>query len=84
MHSGKPYQNFRALIGNVGQDEEELSFNTRDVIKIDEFNISYFRMDGYYRDGYRYGKLVGKNKMIKFPNFKVDEYVETYKSLAFD
>ena len=81
MYSGQPYHNFRALIGNVGQDEEELSFNTGDVIKIDNYKI---RMDGYYRNGYRYGKLVGKNKMIKFPNFKVDEYVETYKSLAFD
>ena len=66
-----------------GQEEQELSFKPGDVITIDKYSVSN-QMDGYYKEGYRYGKLLKKNKMIKFPNFKVKEYVETYESLAFD
>ena len=70
-----------ALISNEAQDEQKLTFKTRDVIKID-YGTGNFT--GYYRNGYRYGMLFGTNKIIKFPNFKMEKYVEKYRSLAFD
>ena len=77
----QPYHNLRAILNNKGEDDQELSFNAGDVISLDKWDLT---IEGYYQKGYRYGKLRGTNKMIKFPNFKVEEYVETYESLSFD
>ena len=81
MYSFQPYHKLQATIGNEWKDDLDLSFKARDVITIDGYT---YGMEGYYSHGYRYGKQLGTNKMIKFPNFKVEEYVETYESLAFN
>ena len=81
FYSFQPYHNIKAILSNEGHDDKELSFNAGDVISIDTWHRT---IDGYYRSGYRYGKLLNSSKMIKFPNFKVEEYFETYESLAFD
>ena len=81
LYSVQPYHMFRAISDNKGQDGQELSFSTNDVIAIDRYDL---RMDSYYKYGYRYGKLLDNNKMTKIPNFKIEEFVETYSSIAFE
>ena len=48
----QPCHKFMALISNEAQDEQELTFRARDIIKID-YGTGNFT--GYYRNGYRYG-----------------------------
>ena len=78
----QPYHKLLAIVGNEGQDKQELGFKTGDVLTIDKYSVSN-KMDRYYKGGYRYGKLLGENELIEFPNFKVEENVEIYESLAF-
>ena len=80
------YQKLKAILSNKGHDKQELNFSSGDVITIDKFDL---RMEGYFKYGYRYAKLFDTNdhksdEMIKFPAFKMEPFIETYHSLAFD
>ena len=81
FYAVQPYHKLKAIVDNRTQYEEELSFRYGDVLSIDKFAL---RMESYYKSGYRYAKLAENDKIFKFLNFKVEEYVETYKSLAFE